>query len=155
MCTSVESCNNEESVGPTVAYMGEPSPQSYTGYQHQLDQIVSRSSSSLSPLSSLYYSSSLPAQGFMLSRDPGPQSTILSFSNPSLHNYDYHHYHPTTTTMTHFSPAQDKTTVLPRHLRLPLGLWWTQHMALCVSELCKKKKFPLRLIMLCLETCTR
>ena len=60
VCTSVESCNNEESVGPTVAYMGEPSPQSYTGYQHQLDQIVSRSSSLLSPLSPLYYSSSLP-----------------------------------------------------------------------------------------------
>ena len=27
---------------------------------------------------------------------------------------------------------QDKTTVLPRHLRLPLGLWWAQHLALCL-----------------------
>ena len=43
-----------------------------------------------------------------------------------------------TTKMTDTTPSQDKTTVLPRHLRLPLGLWWTQHVALCVNELCKR-----------------
>jgi len=31
ICTSVERCNNEESEGPTVAFMGEPAPQSFTG----------------------------------------------------------------------------------------------------------------------------
>ena len=34
---------------------------------------------------------------------------------------------------------QDKTTVLPRHLRLPLGLWWAQHLALCLISTRKKK----------------
>ena len=31
VCTTVERCNNEESEGPTVAFMGEPSLQSFTG----------------------------------------------------------------------------------------------------------------------------
>ena len=31
-CSTVEDCNNEESTGPTLAYMGEPALEGYTGW---------------------------------------------------------------------------------------------------------------------------